>query len=103
MDGHAPEHPFPEVDHATRLIARLEGLSHVAAQAAESFTDQKKELQEQARKIVTQQREIQALRDQLNLFKLARKFNKTDTPNDLKARIDLLIETIDRCLIQLAD
>lgn len=94
--------PHPDIEQANGLIARAESLSEAVAAVKAELVSLRAQLAEKDRKIRTQQHEIQGLRDQLNLFKLAKRFQRTEPPDDLKDKIDTLLVTVEDALEALA-
>ncbi|MDX2062581.1 MAG: hypothetical protein SFY70_05935 [Bacteroidia bacterium] len=91
-----------DLERANAAIARAEQLALAVARLQDQLGSLRQQLAEKDRRLQAQQHEIQGLRDQLNLFKLAKRFTKTDSSPDYKAKIDTLIEAIDRTLAELA-
>jgi hypothetical protein len=97
------EAEFPDdLTRANAVIARAEAVAVAVAGLQAQLTEVRRQLVEKERRILAQTHEIQGLRDQLNLFKLAKRFNKTEPSDDHKAKIDSLIEAIDKALGALA-
>jgi len=80
-----------------KLFSKLEGLEKTSAEL-------KQELQQSARVIERQSREIEMLKTQYDTLKIANSLlGSDDNKRDTKLKINSLIREIDHCITQLSD